>query len=282
MKPVLGLFLSLSFVFIQTASAQSINQLSATSNFVCISGSPNLVGKFTKTGYRLVSSGAAKDAITEQKDKLQSQIDPLKNVQKEISKGKLPKKGETTTINTILKSIGNNRLKGDKDTKLAVLKQSIAIVKGLVALKKIELQALSDCTHNDHKAKVPPGSTVPRVVVVRNKLRDGLAVIAVVERDSRLYPPGAYCAMKNGDTAFEADLKTNPCPSGFSATLCEGILGANRVGFSLGYGANFGASSPGEAAIQALVGVTTTQVASEVYQIRKGEAGKTCGQVFGQ
>jgi len=274
--------LLLVFLICQSTSAQTINQLSATSEFVCISGNPNLVGRLTKLGYHLVSEGSAKDSIRKSKDTLQANIEPLKNVLKEVSKGKQPKKGETTAINKILKGIGDNRLDGDKSTKMAVLNQAISIVKGLVALKKLELTTLSDCVHNKHNASIPAGSSIPRIVVLRVAGGEGIAVFGAVERDSRIYPPGAYCAKKNAEPAFEATLSTNPCPSGIQGLkACTGLLGANKVGFSVGHGAIY-SSPPGEATIQSLIGQASQEVASDVYQIRSGQAGKTCGQTFGE
>ena len=82
------------------------------------------------------------------------------------------------------------------------------------------------------------------------------------------------------EPANEVQLSTNPCPDVLSNKLCSGILGANKVGHFVEGGAIYSDPS-GEASIQALVGQTTTEQGSKIYQIKSVEAGKTCAQVFG-
>lgn len=276
----------LMFVCTTPALAQTLIPLSPTSNFVCVgSVKNNQIGKFTTTGYRLVSSGAARESILAEKADYQARINPLKDILAEVRKGKKLKKGEANALKSTLKLIGRpGKLPEGLEEKLAVLGSAISTIKNIVALKKSELQTLSDCIHNKSDPNLIAGTSRPQVVVVRTSEGEGLAVLSVLVVDSRIYSNDFFCVKGGSDPAFEARFTTNPCPDVLSSKLCTGILGRFKIGQQTGGGAIF-SSPPGEAEIQALVGATLAGEGSKSYQIKvrdQSNVGKTCGEVFGE
>lgn len=268
----------------KVTTAQVINSLSPTSEFLCIdlAQGDNQVGRTTSTGYEIVSAAAVRKILKKKRAKLQDKIAAIKSVKQAVKAGDIPENLDLKLLKGFIKSFGTGeKFLGNKADKLEILNSNHLIAKGLLLLVNQELQALSLCESNVENDPTP-GTYAAQIFVARHTNGTPFQVVAVLVELENQVNSGKYCIKKGNSPAYPPapfsglSFSSNPC----SSPGCEGILGPNKVGLKVG-GYSW-ASTPSEDEVNAAVGQLSAEF-NESFQVRaKIPSNQSCPYIFGE